>query len=60
MFILQKNNAQYLKDFVNDINSNFDDLDFVVFTGGNLDNANPDDLWMFLDIVKKIKTKHTS
>ena len=53
-----KNNAKYLKEFVNDVNIDFCDLDFVVFTGDNLDKPNPDELWMFLDIIKKNKNKN--
>ena len=46
-----------LQNFVNDINKNFNDVDFVFFTGDNIDHANPEDLVLFLDTVKHIKPR---
>lgn len=54
---LSQNNAKYLKQFVEDINKNYKDLDFIVFTGDNINNANIDDLELFLNIVKNLKRK---
>lgn len=54
---LTKENAQYLKDFVDNINSSYTDLDFVIFTGDNIDKPKFDDLETFLSIVKNIKVK---
>lgn len=54
---LTQNNYQYLEQFVCDVNEKFKDLDFIVFTGDNIDNANPQDLVLFLDIVKKLNIK---
>lgn len=54
---LTKYNTQYLKQFVNDINTKFANLDFVIFTGDNLDKADKSDLKLFLDIIKHIKFK---
>lgn len=39
---------------IEDINS-IKDLDFVVFTGDNIDTANPEDLKTFLSIVNNLK-----
>lgn len=47
-------NVDYLKNFVDEINK-CNDLDFVVFTGDNIDNANLDDLESFLSQARKIK-----
>lgn len=47
-------NVNYLKNFVDEINK-CNDLDFVVFTGDNIDNANLDDLESFLSQARKIK-----
>lgn len=54
---LTQENKQYLKDFVNDINKQYSDLDFVVFTGDNIDRANIEDLATFLDTIKELKFK---
>lgn len=54
---LSKDNAMYLEQFVADVNKNYNDLDFVVFTGDNIDKANPKDLLLFLDIVKNLNVK---
>lgn len=54
---LTQDNKQYLKDFVNDINNQYTDLDFVIFTGDNIDRANIEDLNTFLDIIKGLKFK---
>jgi len=52
---LTKNNAHYLEDFVEEINQKYNDLDFVVFTGDNVDHADPAELDLFLKIIKNIK-----
>lgn len=56
---LTKNNVPYLENFVSDINTKtkFKDLDFIVFTGDNIDKANPEDLILFLDTIKKLNVK---
>lgn len=54
---LTQNNSQYLQQCVNEINNNYKDISFVVFTGDNIDKANPNDLCLFLDIVKNLKVK---
>ena len=54
---LSQNNSQYLEQFVNDANTKFNNLDFIVFTGDNIDKANQKDLSTFLDIIKKLNTK---
>lgn len=54
---LSQDNAKYLEQFVDDVNNNYNDLDFVVFTGDNIDKANPKDLLLFLDTVKNLKVK---
>lgn len=54
---LTQNNAQYLKQFTEDINKKFNDLDFIVFTGDNINNPKPADLELFLDTIKNLKVK---
>lgn len=54
---LTQSNAQYLKEFVQDANAKYKNLDFIVFTGDNIDNANQKDLLLFLDIIKDLKIK---
>lgn len=54
---LSQDNAKSLEDFVNDINSKYTDLDFVVFTGDNIDKANEKDLVLFLNTIKKLNFK---
>jgi len=54
---LTKDNAHYLKDFVDEINQKYTNLDFVVFTGDNIDKANQSDLDLFLNIIKNLKFK---
>lgn len=54
---LTQNNSQNLKQFVDDVNKNFKDIDFVVFTGDNIDKANKKDLLLFLDIIKNLNVK---
>lgn len=54
---LTQNNADYLKQFVDNANQNFKNLDFIVFTGDNIDKANPEDLKLFLKIIKNLKVK---
>lgn len=53
-----KSKTEYLKQFVDEINdSQLKKVDFIVFTGDNLDKANPQDLFLFLDIIKELKPK---
>lgn len=54
---MKQNNAHNLEDFVKDVNKKYDDLDFVIFTGDNIDQANVKDLETFLSIIKKLKFK---
>lgn len=54
---LGQNNYEYLQDFVEDINKQYDDIDFVVFTGDNIDKPREEDLSLFLDIIKNLKFK---
>lgn len=54
---LTQENKKYLDEFVAEINEKYPDLDFVVFTGDNIDKANVNDLETFLNSIKKIKTK---
>lgn len=54
---LTQQNAKYLKDFVQEINSKYTDIDFVVFTGDNIDKANPEDLLLFLKIIKHLNAR---
>ena len=52
---LTSDNSQYLKDFVNDINTKYSDIDFIVFTGDNIDKPAEKDLYLFLEIIKQLK-----
>ncbi len=54
---LTKDNAQYLETFVNEVNQQYHDLDFIVFTGDNIDRADRADFETFLSIIHKLKTK---
>ena len=54
---LTQGNSEHLKQFVQDVNNNFKHLDFIVFTGDNIDSANQKDLLLFLDIIKKLNIK---
>lgn len=45
-----------LTEFVKNINS-LENIDFVVFTGDNIDNANIDDLKSFLREIKRLKVR---
>lgn len=54
---LTPNNVEYLKDFVNDVNTKYKDIDFVVFTGDNIDKPNEKDLNLFLETIKNLKVK---
>lgn len=54
---LTQENALYLKEFTNEINNKYQDFDFVVFTGDNINKANKNDLELFLDIIKNINIK---
>jgi len=46
-----------LDDFVKDINSKYSDIDFVVFTGDNINRPNKADLVLFLKKIKPIKVR---
>lgn len=48
-----ENSQKYLENTVKDING-IKDLDFVVFTGDNIDQANPDELKKFLKIANEL------
>lgn len=52
---LTQANKSRLETFVNDINQKYSnkDIDFVVFTGDNMDKARIDDLDLFLHTIKK-------
>lgn len=54
---LNKNNSSYLKEFADNINELYKDLDFVIFTGDNIDKPRLEDLKEFLSIVKTIRVK---
>lgn len=54
---LTQNNKGYLEELVSDLNKKYSDLDFVIFTGDNIDNANVEDLKTFLSIIKELKFK---
>lgn len=54
---LTKDNSQYLKNFISDVNDKYSDVNFIVFTGDNINNANPEDLETFLSILKQSKIK---
>ena len=54
---LTQHNAKYLQEFVEDINNKYDNLDFIIFTGDNIDHANPEDLDTFLTIIKGLKVR---
>ncbi len=54
---LTENNSQYLKDFVDRINQEYQNFDFIIFTGDNIDRANEKDLYTFLSIIKELKVR---
>lgn len=54
---LTQNNYTQLKKLAADINKNYKNADFVIFTGDNIDKPSWKDLKTFLLIVKKIKLK---
>lgn len=54
---LSQNNSEYLKRFVQDVNDEFKRIDFIVFTGDNIDKANKEDLILFLNIIKDLKIR---
>lgn len=54
---LTQNNLQNLPNFVDEINSKYQDLDFIIFTGDNIDSANIENLETFLKIIKNLKFK---
>ena len=54
---LTQANAHYLKEFTNEINNKYQDFDFVVFTGDNINRADRNDLDSFLNIIKDINLK---
>jgi 3',5'-cyclic AMP phosphodiesterase CpdA len=49
--------AEYLKKAVKDINKRHD-IDFVIFTGDNIDVANRDELKVFFRIARKLHKKY--
>lgn len=49
-------NIEHVKDFVKNVN-NVENIDFVIFTGDNIDRPNIKDLESFLDAIKPIKVK---
>ncbi len=51
-----KDNINYVKQFVEDINKR-NDIDFVVFTGDNIDKPHIQDLDLFLNEIKNINVK---
>lgn len=48
---------KYLENTIKDING-LKDLDFVVFTGDNIDQANPDELKKFIKIANKLNAPY--
>lgn len=54
---LTKENAVTLENFVNEINNSNDNIDFIVFTGDNIDRADRQDFDIFLNIIKNLKVK---
>lgn len=50
----QKENSDTIKTFVQKINQR-NDIDFVVFTGDNINRPNEDDLKQFIKEIKKLK-----
>lgn len=56
---LTQTNKSRLDTFVNDINQKYSnkDIDFVVFTGDNIDKARIEDLDLFLHTIKKLNFK---
>jgi len=52
-----ENSKKFLEDSIKDINS-IPNLDFVVFTGDNIDEANATDLKSFLGIANKLKAPY--
>ena len=51
------NSKNYLEKTINDINS-IKNVNFVVFTGDNIDQANSTDLQLFLEIANKLKVPY--
>lgn len=43
---LTQHNSQYLNDFVDDVNKKYSNIDFVVFTGDNIDKPDEEDLYL--------------
>ena len=54
---LTQNNSQYLKAFVDDVNTKYNDIDFIVFTGDNIDSPYEKNLNLFLDTIKHLKVR---
>ena len=54
---LTQNNTDALKNFVDEVNSKYKDIDFVVFTGDNIDKPNESDLGTFLGEIKNLHVK---
>ena len=52
-----RTNEKPLTDFVNEINNQYNDLDFVVFTGDNIDKSNIQDLKSFLKMKDRLSLK---
>ncbi|MCQ2755030.1 MAG: metallophosphoesterase [bacterium] len=52
---MTQKSADYVKNFIDDINKNYSDIDFLMFSGDNINRADIRDLDLFLDIVKKAK-----
>lgn len=52
-----ENSQKYLEKTIKDINS-LKNVDFVVFTGDNIDQPNPDELKKFLKIANRLNTPY--
>lgn len=55
---LNRNNVRALADFVDEMNEKYyNDADFIIFTGDNIDRAYPESLELFLDTIKNLKIR---
>lgn len=54
---LTQSNKKFLDEFVQEMNTQYKDIDFIVFTGDNIDKANVKDLETFLQSIKNIKKR---
>ena len=54
---LTQHNSDSLRNFVQDINTKYEDIDFIIFTGDNIDKANESDLSLLINIIKNLKFK---